>query len=198
MWNKKVNSEATQAAYRVVLELLDCDLVYNSDKYGRLVNELSNLMYEGASVAVLNYMAAKANRIGDYMALSFVIEESLMLKDVTILPLIKLLLKKDCFRIKAALVDFLAINAEDCNDMELITSFLNDRNVVVCARAMNVICYLLTDHQLEMMLSTISNDKLKHFFLGRFGTDDFLFEMPCSDKITKMLMFLCHSATKKR
>ena len=154
-------------------------------------------MYEGASVAVLNDMAAKANRIGDYMALSFVLEESLMLKDIIIFPLIKLLLKKDCFRIKVALVDFLAINAEDCNDMELIISFLNDRNVVVCARAMNVICYLLTDHQLEIMLSTISNDKLKHFFLGRFGTDDFLCEMSCGDKITKMLIFCAAVRLKK-
>ncbi|MEN9502472.1 MAG: hypothetical protein RI964_1757 [Pseudomonadota bacterium] len=197
MWNKEINDEATSSAYHVLHELLDCDLIYNSDKHGKLVNELSNLMYEGASVDALNYMASKANRVGDYMALSFVIEESLMLKDVTIFPLIKLLLKKDYFRIKAALIDFLAINAEDCDDVNLIVNYLSDRNIVVCARTMNVICYILTDHQIEIMLSTIGNDKLRRFFLGNFCIDDFLFEMSCDEKISKMLIFCAATRLRK-
>lgn len=193
MWSDRVDDNANKLAQKIIQRLLSKDSIYNSDEQGVLVNELSSAMYQGASIDILFEMFDYANRIDDYLSLSFVIEESKMRKSKELFSLTKKLIDIGYLRIVYGLLPYYSINAETKDELYLLQTYLSNRNVIICAYAMKCISYLLNDQQI-IVLSQVLSKKLNisNIFLKK----DFVEYMDIikNGKTNEKLLAFCSAA----
>jgi len=103
MLNKKIDNQAHQ----LLIEILNED--DNNERVGILVNQLNDLIYQGASWKILETYYEKASNWGDYRNIGFLIDEGPFFNDKNISPLIKKLLNtEDSYVISEILVTYVS------------------------------------------------------------------------------------------
>lgn len=189
MWSNRVDDNANKLAQKIIQRLLSKDCIYNSDEQGLLVNELSGAMYQGAPICVLYDMFENSSRVGDYLSISFVIEESKMYKNKELFPLIKKLMNIGYLRIIHSLLPYYSINSETEDELYMLLSYLSNRNVVVCAYTMNCISYILNDNQIAILSNILAEKNgINNAFVGS-DLDEYMSIMRSGDVNKKILAF---------
>lgn len=185
MWNEQLSESASTKASLVIDKLLDKNLVFNTDEYGVLVNQLSDLMYQGASLEVLYDFFNKSKNITHYMALAFIIEESWFVKNKRIYPLIKKLINLNYYRVTSGLIFNYAINITSKEDLNYLYLLLSNQHLVIRVRTMYAVSYIIDDETYQKFIDF--SDELRK--IQKKKLDIRMKCIPNTSKLLEILIF---------